>query len=196
VCYICWFALHETFNQFSTFLSLVLQWFSFLYLARIVTWIHYNIHGVTSNREKCYDYVTRRTRKSTQNIRFFGSQTRDKIIIYVSTRGHSNSDDNKKVKRFSNICIQATWAILWRLVRFEITSKTKFHVVRTNKCNTHGKHGHQYSRNIKSLSIICSNVVVYLSSFSSCLDQVWNILFPNILFKRQSADQRKTFVTV
>jgi hypothetical protein len=27
-------------------------------------------------------------RVSTQNIRLFGSQTRDKIIIYVSTRGH------------------------------------------------------------------------------------------------------------
>ena len=39
----------------------------------------------------------------------------------------------------------------------------------------------------------CSAQII---SFSSCLDQFWNILFPNILLKkkRKSADQKKTFI--
>ena len=38
----------------------------------------------------------------------------------------------------------------------------------------------------------------HIPSFSICLDQVWDILFPNILFKkkRKLADQRKTFISV
>ena len=35
-----------------------------------------------------------------------------------------------------------------------------------------------------------------IPSFSSCLDQVCHILFPNILLKKEeSADQRKTFIS-
>jgi hypothetical protein len=36
-------------------------------------------------------------------------------------------------------------------------------------------------------------ILVPIPSFSSCLDQAWNILFPNIFLKkkkRKSADQR------
>ena len=62
--------------------------------------------------------------------------------------------------KYSNVCIQATWPFLSRY-KLEITSETKFRVPRINRCNTYGKHDHQYSRNIKSFNEICC-IVVFL----------------------------------
>jgi hypothetical protein len=41
-------------------------------------------------------------------------------------------------------------------------------------------------------------ILVPMPSFSSCLDQAWNIVFPNIFLKkkRKPADQRNTFISV
>ena len=56
---------------------------------------------------------------------------------------------------------------------YEVTSlkqheKRKFRVALINKCNTHGIYGHQYSRKITSLNIICCIVVlsVFIENFS------------------------------